>query len=424
MKRIFSACLLILLVVAAVPARAAEQAIYVAPTDTPGLVTVHVVIPYEAETPGLAHYAEHLVWLSALGGEVRLGDPHSNAFTSSQVIAYFMSGPSAELNAMLTRLARVFLPITLDHDFALEERGIVEREYDLRVAEKPDERAFEQMNPFLYDGNSLAVSVLGTATEIRALQVEDAKKFQEATHKPERAMLFVEGDITEDQIARALADTKFPEMRPASTLKVPPALNLAPPAEKVVRDPSEGAAPRMLWSKLVALPEPDSYDLLVFQANLLSDILISALDGGLAKPLRYDAFMARVFDVRLLVYDERHVEFFVSAEPDAGVGFAALREAVETALGQSAKGIPKPTYERALRRFRAAVPDPADRPANLKRMAEYRFDRLLRERPMLDEQGLRDLMDQIEPGAIDRLAAALTAPGRTAVAFIGKDPAK
>jgi predicted Zn-dependent peptidase len=414
--------LMVLLVAAMAPARADRQAVFIAPLDTPGMITLYVFIPYEAETPGLAHYAEHLAWLSAIGGSVRLGDPHSNASTSPRSVVYHMSGPRAEINTMLETLARVFQPINLTQDFAIEERGIVEREYDLRLAGKPVERAFEQMNPFLYEGNPTAISVMGTPAEIRALGFEDAKSFHQATHRPERAMLMAEGDITEEQLLTALAATKFPPLAPLSAV-TPSPLKLAPPAEKVFREADEKAIPRMLWSKLVELPEPVPFEQLVIQSQLLGDILTTALAGGLAKPLRYDSFTARAFEVDVTAHDERHVEFYVSAEPDSGIGFAALRQAVENALAQSAQGIPAATYERVVKRFRAAMPDPADRPASLRRMSDDMYGRLLDQRVMVDEQALRAIVDQLDHRAIDSLVAAVNAPGRVAVVFIGKDPA-
>lgn len=413
--------LLLWLVAVSTPVRA-DQAAFALPLDKPGMVNLHLFIPYEATTPGLAHYTEHLVWLSSFGGGMRVGDPHSNASTSERAVVYDISGAPADLKANLERLARVFDPISLKESFAIEERGIVQREYDLRIGDTPAEKAFERMNAFLYEGNAEAVSVMGTPAEIGALSLEDAIAFQKATHRPERAMLMAEGDITQEQLETALADAKFPQLAPRSAL-VPTPFKGAAPGEMVIRDPDPKSAPRMLWSKLVQLPEPVPYDLLVFQGDLLTDILTSALEGGLSKALRYDAFVARTFEVKVMVHDERHVEFFVSAEPDAGVGFADLRQALEVALGRSSGGTPKATYDRVLKRFRAAVPPPTNRPLSLSRMADYAYRQLSQQRPMLDEQARRALLDQLDQPGNDRLVSSLASQGRVFVAFLGKDPA-
>lgn len=390
--------LMVLMIVSAVSGRAADQAIFVAPLDTPGMVKLSLFIPYRAETPGLAHYAEHLTWQSAIGREVKLGDPHSNAMAAQRAVTYYMSGPPGETAAMLRTLARVFEPIDLADSFAIEERGIVEREYDLSIGGKPGTKMFERMNPFLYDGTVLGVSMMGTLADIRSFTPEQAKAFHAATHRPERATLLAEGDITAEQLAKALAEVDFPALAPRSALE-PSTISLAPPAEKVFTDPEAEVAPRMLWNKVVALPEPVPYDRLKFHADLLDDILISALQGGLAGPLRYDSFTARVFDVWIIVPDERHIEINISAEPDAGIGFAELRQAVEKALAQSGQGIPQASYERVLKRFRAAVPPPSDRAANLKRMADYIYASLLDQRLPLDEAARRALLDQFDPAS-------------------------
>jgi len=414
--------LLLALAVLVSPARAAEQAIFIAPLDTPGIVTVRVIIPYTAEKPGLAHFMEHLVWHSAFRGKVKLAGPHHNAFTLPGTVVYELSGPPSELNDTLRTLARVFEPIRLERDFAIAERGVVRREYDFRLTGKPNLKALEAMQGFLYAGNAIANSVMGTPDEIEALRIEDAMALQEATHRPERAVLMAGGDITAEQLSAALAAVKFPAMRPRASLQPVP-FTLAPPVEKVFAFPEDAAAPRMLLCKVVELPEPVSYELLYIQSQLLRDILLSGLQGGLAKPLRLDNFIARTFELSFNVHDERHAEFCIFAEPDAGIGFAALREAVEGALAESAKGIPQATFARVLKRLRAAWPDPSDRPANLEAMSQHMFDRLLFMRVPLDEAGSRALMDQLEPRAVDRLIAAVAGPGRTAISLIGKDPA-
>ena len=180
----------------------------------------------------------------------------------------------------------------------------------------------------------------------------------------------------------------------------------------------------MLWNKVVKLAEPIPFDLLEFQGEVLETILEFSLQGGIAAPLRFDAFIARKIEVDVFALDERHMEFFFNVEPDSGVSFADLRAAVEKALEELAKGIPAATFSRALERYSKALPDPSDRRASLDWMSENAFSRLMVQRPLLTEEQLRALLPGIQHSAIDALAAALASPGRLSVAFIGKDTAQ
>lgn len=405
------------------PALADDQAIFVAPRDTPGKIELHLFIPYEADRPALAHYTEHLVWQSAVGDRAKLMGMHTNASTFADSIIYHESGATSELIPKLATLARVFQPIEVSEEFAAAEIDVVLREYDFRVASNPKEKAFIDIDKFVYAGNGIAHSVFGTPEDIRRQTFDDAKKFHASTHQPQRAFLLATGDISGDELRNALAETRFPQLASRAALQPVP-LKLAPPDEQVLTLPSSGAAPRMMWNKVVRLAEPVPFEELELQCHVLKTVFESTRLGGLAGPLQYDAFIARKIEVEFIVHDETHVEFYFTVEPDSGVSFADLRAAVEKALAESGKGIPEATFSRALERYRKTLPDSSDRRASLDWMSEYAFSRLRDQRPFLPEDQLRALVPGIQHSAIDALAAALASPGRLSVAFIGKDNAQ
>lgn len=404
-----------LITAAPVPAVADDQAIFVAPLDTPDRITIRVIVPYTPERAGLAHYMEHLVVSPVLATDVALYDTHNVATTTPSSIIYSLSGKRNELTTILRRLAAVFKPISVSPAFALKERGIVQYEYDLRYPGSSQGKAIDAMEAFLYAGNPQALPVFATPEETGKLTLEEAKRLHQETHRPERAILFASGDITDAALREAAAEAGFPTVAQRQSL-VPPDVTLGPPAEKVFTFAGESDPPLMLWSKVVELAEPVPFDLLVFQGKLLGSILHSVLLGGIAKPL------TRGVDLKILVRDERHVELYVIAEPDAGVSFATLRTAVEKAFAESARGIPPDTFDRVMPRFRKDVPDPSDRPASQIWMDNYMFKRLIDSRPVVDEVALRALLDKVDPAGIDKLMAALGGPGRLAVSLIGEDP--
>jgi hypothetical protein len=387
------------------------------PQDT----SVHVIIDHDLHDRILAHYTEHLAWLPNMGKDSRPEDRDSNAWTNDYAVGYWLSGPPEDLPDMLRRLKVVFDPIDLPRDVAETERDIVLREYDWRMVDNPDAQAADEMESFLYEGNAIAASVIGTPEEIMALSYDEAKAFHAETHRPERARLVVVGDATERDLARAMTEAGFPDLDSRREDIASPPFALAAPETRTFRYPDPTKAPRMTWRKVVALPEPVDFDLLEVQTTLLRDILDTNLPGGLAGPLRFDAFIAKNFSITLAPIDERHIELIFEAEPDKGISFASFQKAFETALAASAIGVPAGTYDRVRDRFADFWPDWSDDEETGRWIADYTLDRVSTLREPLTQRQLRRLDGRIEAAGIDTLLSAIASPGRTAIAFIGKD---
>lgn len=399
--------------------------------DTGGLLVIRtsslshlhleVILGSPAEKNPLAHYTEHLAWLPNIGKGSLPEDRDGNAWTNDYAVGYWLAGPPEDLSDMLKRLKVVFDPIDLPREMAETERDIVLREYDWRMLDNPDAQAAEDMEAFLYEGNAIAASVIGTPDQIRSLTYEDAKAFHAETHRPEHARLVVVGGVSGRDLRAAMKEAGFPDLDAARADVSPPKFSVGASESKTFLYPEPEAAPRMIWRKIVALPEPVDFDLLETQAALGRDILDTNLPGGLAGPLRFDAFIAKSFDVSITPIDERHVELFFSAEPDAGVSFATLQSAFEAALANSAPGVPDTTYARVRERFATYWPDWSNDEETGRWMMDYVLARVSVLREPKTERQLRKIDDQLQAKDIDTLLASLSGPGRVATAFIGKD---
>jgi hypothetical protein len=277
------------------------------------------------------------------------------------------------------------------------------------------------MNTFLYQGNAIASSTLGTPTQIAALDYDQARALHDQTHRPENATLVVVGNVTANELQRAMEVAGLAGKLDHSVEIAPPPFVLTAPEIRIFTFPKPEAAPRMIWRKVVALDQPVDFDLLEAQTVLLRDILDTNLPGGLAGPLRFDAFITRSFDISVFPLDDRHIELQFSAAPDQNISFADLREAFEAALSTSAQGIPSDTWQRVRDRFKTYWPDWNDEKAVATWMAEYVLDRVQALRRPLSEAALQGLDAQLAREDINKLLGALDGPGRTAIAFIGKD---
>ena len=383
------------------------------------MVSVHVVFENQGVSPVSVHYTEHLAWLNAVGGE-RAADRHSNAWTSDTTVGYWLSGAPEDLPELLETLRGVFDPIDLPRAFAETERDIILREYEFRMVDNPDAQAAAAMKAFLYDGNTIAASPIGTPEDIMALDYDEARAVHAATHVPENARLVVVGNISERQLRRAMRDADWPEVEPADVS--PPPFDLTAPKTSTFRYPDPDAAPRMVWRRVGTLPEHIQFDLLEAQTALLRDILDTNLPGGLAGPVRFDAAIARSFDVQIWPIDEDNIEISFTAAPDAGVSLTELQNAFEATLSEVANGgIPEATYSRVLDRFDGFWPDWNEDDEAARWMADYVLDRVSNLREPLSRRELKRLHRGLSLDTTNALLRQLADEGRTAITFIGPE---
>ncbi|XGA81654.1 insulinase family protein [Halomonas sp. CH40] len=396
-----------------------ENRVYTQRTESQK-VQAHVIIRHENPASGLAHYVEHLAWLNTVGAKQRSADRHSNAWTNPYAVGYWLSGNPDELSDILQTLSGLFEPLEIPAEFAEEERDIVLREYESRTVDKPDAQAAEAMNVFLYAGNTLASSVLGTPDDIRGFSYDGARALHAATHRPENTTLLVTGGVTERDVNRALKDVDWPAKQDAGAEIQPPTFELAEPADTLLRYPEKEASARVILRHVAALPESIPFDLLETHALLLADILNANLPGGLAGPLRFDNAIARGFDVQVWPLDERHIELRFRAAPDRGVSLRAVQTAFKETLAEiTDTGIPDDTYQRVLNRFEDFWPDWEDDDETARWMADYTLGRVAALRHPLPRPDVERLEQQLSHQTINTLLNEITGEGRTAVAFIG-----
>ena len=149
---------------------------------------------------------------------------------------------------------------------------------------------------------------------------------------------------------------------------------------------------------------------------LLNDLLISSLPGGLAKPLRFDAFISQGFDVWVSHPDRTHTLMSFSGRPDQDVALPALSSAFDDAMAYLAlNGIPEDTFQKIKDRVIADWSRIDDVPGTIYRntIASVRN----REEPY-------DLQDNIAAvkaytlADLDRMIRALANPDRKVIRYV------
>jgi len=331
------------------------QGAWLIPDDSPRTTVTLAVLAGERDNvgePGLAHYAEHLVWLSAIGAGARKAGRDSNASTDRVMTRYFLDGPGEEVGDMIATLGRIFVPIDLPEPFMREEIGIVQREYDLGRRESPDAELAQELSSLQHGEQWPAVSVIGTPESIARLTPDAAIDWQARTHRPDNTVLLVHGNHDPAELnallRTALAAPGVADGPTGPTGLDPPAYRMLPDTREVLdRAEPRLTEPQIRHSRLARLPAALDPGELDARLTLLWWVLDSTRPGGLAGPLRFDDFIASGYDLGLSSIEGRYVDLLFTAWPDTGIDNRTLLERFESTLLDTARtGIPADTFER------------------------------------------------------------------------------
>ena len=405
-------------------AEPAASRLFVFQRDDTDRLDLHVFIPYRAETPGLAHYVEHLAWLAATGVWADRGQGRTGAWTNTHTLHYWISSRNCSLDELAGTIGGIFEPLTLAGEFALSEREVVLREYRQREDEEPLHGIFEQINVDLYRGNPAAVPVLGDPDVIRTLDLAEALTLHARTHSVPNAAFLVDGNIPAETALRVLGQLGLSETGAAPDPIQRPGFELAAARRIVVHLFWEALAPLVVWRRVIQLDKEVPFEALAAKAELLGMILGTNRPGGLVKALQYDQEMARSISIGLHAIDGRHVELSFVARPDRGVTLTRLIEAIEQVLAETASaGIPLATHDRIVEQHARRWPDWNDRAEVTEYMKALSLERLSQWRPPPDEETIRNLHGQLPLPAINDLLGELAGEGRTVVALINPEGA-
>lgn len=402
---------------------AQENGVHVVNVPEASNVSVYLILDTSKATDftdGLAHYAEHLAWNNIAEGVVDNFSQHSNAWTSPFVIGYWLSGPKEKMADNVRILSNVFNPIEVTPNFASEEVGIVQREFDLRLAENVDAQAYEAMGQFLYQGNILATSLLGTREDIRTFTLEEARKYHAQTHRIDNAKLLVTGPVKRKAVHRAVKKAGMKQLlKKDENIFKPVLFELAALEQKKFTFDAKEAESHIVFRKIVKLSEEVDFELLDLQARFLSAVLDTNMPGGIAGPLRYDEFIARSFYIAVSALDEQHIELYFGATPDAGVSLIQLNQSFSNVLATLAsEGMPQSTFDRILKRTASYTVDWESKKDVGDWMSQQVLARLRVLREPLSAKKLKKLETQLSLSGVNALLKELQKPGREAVAFI------
>jgi zinc protease len=324
---------------------------------------------------GLAHFLEHLMFkgtkknplgrysqtVATLGGQ-------ENAFTTDDYTTYYQRIPRERLKTLMEFESDRMTGLVLTDEVVKPELQVVLEEQNMRVANNPGARLYEQMEAALYLNHPYGRPVIGWRHEIEKLDREGALAFYRRFYTPNNAVLVVAGDVTGDEV-RTLAEATYGKVE--RVVEVAPRDRPKEPVQEAARtvtlaDPrvTQPSLRRVYLAPSTTTAEPGESEAL----DLLAAILGSGSNSRLYQTLVLDKDIALSagsgYDGTALDY----APFQVSVTPKPGTTLPQIEAAMDAVLAEVIdKGVTEDELERCKNRLIADAAYAQDNQATLAR---------------------------------------------------------
>ena len=231
----------------------------------------------DGDSPGVAHYCEHLVFqgtkhfpghLAPQAALEQVGGI-SEATTSRDMTRFSATAPAAQLPLLVSVLADVMLAPTLDADDFDRERATVlaeiQRDGDSPLAPLLNAGYLASYPTHAYHGRPT-----GTIEDVLRLSVDDVRRYHHAWYVPNNMSVVLVGDVTAAR-AVALVTQAFGAAKRGEVPDWPAPAPPVPPASPHVARPGTDTY------QLLVLPAPAANDL---AGTVAADVLMTMLTEG------------------------------------------------------------------------------------------------------------------------------------------------
>lgn len=372
---------------------------------------------------GISHYLEHVILTGRNAADkdsaVRMfGDGYANGHTSATYTSYEHRAPlrdgqsQADLERLFAFYAARLTGFEMSDADAARERNVVLQEYNLRIARDPFHPFTKKMDQMLLPGSPLAQDVAGTPATIAAYSVADARAFHQRWYGPENVAFVVAGHIAPDALkAMAVAALANVAPRPPETHVFAQEVQKFENAELSLHDSASAVHdPLVTVAKLFRMPEAD---LLADRAALA---VLNAWLGGRMAGSPDDVFVERtalaqqVGTFGLYRFAAKAWLLVARAQPADDATPEKLASAINGYIDAlAAKSFDVGVLERLKARLIAdrALSD-NDPETVMNRLLNW----LAGGNSYEDYQAWADSIRRLDVAQMDRLTAAIVAPGR------------
>lgn len=204
------------------------------PADTTDVVYAGVALAtgtrheLDAES-GMAHLVEHMTFkgthtrtsrqitdrIESVGGEL-------NAYTAKEETIYYAAFHRQHLHRAIPLLLDIVFSSTYPQTELEREREVVIDEIE-SYNDSPAELIYDDFESLLFPNQPLGRNILGDAECLRQYTSADLQAFARRRYQPERALLFVRGNVTREQVLKELkGESRYPTV---SSERVKPILD-------------------------------------------------------------------------------------------------------------------------------------------------------------------------------------------------------
>lgn len=307
---------------------------------------------------GVSHVLEHMMFkgtehlepgefsriISANGGD-------ENAFTARDFTTYFETMAADRLAVSFELEAERMRRLALPEDEFLKELEVVKEERRLRTDDDPKALTFEQFNAAAYEASPYRIPVIGWASDLDSMQIDDVREWYKKWYAPNNATLVVVGDVDPDAVL-ALAEQHFGSLKPEQI-----------DSPKPRREPEQRGEKRLI----VRAPAKEPYLIIGYKTPALVDadqpwepyaleMLASVLDSGsssrLSKELVRGQQIAASVGVSYDAFTRLPGMLLLSGSPAKGHDIHEVEQAL---MAQLKRLQTEPVGEEELARIRAQL---------------------------------------------------------------------
>lgn len=227
---------------------------------------------------GVSHFLEHMFFkgtdtLSAkeiaesfdsIGGQV-------NAFTSKEYTCYYAKVLDNHADHALNVLSDMFFHSKFDTDELEKERNVILEEIKM-YEDAPDDIVHDLLSSAAYGNHPLGLPILGTEETLAGFTRDTLKEYMYNMYTPDRVVISIAGNITEDIVKKVEAlfgeyeGGKAPVMEPVSDFRY----------EKKSRAKETEQAHLCLGYEGISIGDKDIYNLIVMN-NIIGGSMSSRL---------------------------------------------------------------------------------------------------------------------------------------------------
>ena len=163
------------------------------------------------ETSGVSHFIEHMIFKGTERRSAfdiaktfdRMGG-FSNAFTSRETTCFHARVLDIHLDTITDLLSDIVLNSRFDGAEVERERQVILQEISM-VEDTPDDHVHELFNSFVWGGNPLGRSILGTRESVGSVTSEFLRTFVTQAYVASRMVVAASGNVLHEQFVERIA---------------------------------------------------------------------------------------------------------------------------------------------------------------------------------------------------------------------------